>query len=91
MKYKPEQYSIQDTGFYSDADSEIENYKEKLVKCRKPHKCMGGCDKEILVGEYAIRETVFMDGKPLSAYTCTDCLDWIGELSELSECEVEDE
>ena len=82
MKYKPEQYSIQDTGFYSDGD-EIESYKEKLVKCRKPHKCMGGCDKEIPAGEYAIRETGFMDGKPISAYTCTDCLDaWITE-----ECE----
>ena len=85
MKYKPEQYSIQDTGFYLDADYEIENYKEKLVKCRKPHKCMGGCNKEIPTGEYAIRETGFMDGNPLSVYTCTDCLDaWITE-----ECEGE--
>ena len=52
------------------------------MKCRKPHKCMGGCDKEIAVGEYAICETGFMDGRPVSTYTCTDCMDkWIDEIN----------
>jgi len=82
MKYKPEDYSISDTGFYGLDDGDIENYKEKLVKCRKPHKCMGGCEKEIPIGEYAIRETGFMDGEPISSYTCTDCMDkWLDEIN----------
>ena len=77
MKYKLEDYSIRDTEFYG-FDDEIQNYKEKLVKCRKPHECMGGCEKEIPIGAYAIRETGFMDGEPVSAYTCTDCMDkWL--------------
>lgn len=81
MKYKSEDYSISDTGFYGLDDGDIENYKEKLVKCRKPHKCMGGCEKEIPIGNYAIRETGFMDGKPVSSYTCTDCMDkWLDEI-----------
>lgn len=81
MKYKPEYYSISDTAFYGLDDGDITNYKEKLVKCRKPHKCMGGCEKEIPIGNYAIRETGFMDGKPVSSYTCTDCMDkWLDEI-----------
>lgn len=80
MRYKPEDYSIRDTGFYG-LDDDVQNYEEKLVKCRKPHKCVGGCEKEIPTGNYAIRETGFMDGKPVSAYTCTDCMDeWLDEI-----------
>lgn len=81
MKYKPEDYSITDTGLYSLADENIENYKEKLVKCHKKHTCMS-CQKEIQAGNYAIRETGFMDGRPISAYTCTDCMDeWLDEIN----------
>jgi len=83
MKYKPEDYSISETGFYGVYDEDIENYKEKLVKCRKPHKCMS-CEKEIKPGEYAIRESGFMDGEPVTSYTCTDCMDkWLDELMEV--------
>lgn len=79
MKYKPEDYI--DSGFYG-IDEDVENYKEKLVKCRKPHKCMGGCEKEIPIGAYAVRETGFMDGMPVSSYTCTDCIDkWLDEIN----------
>ena len=82
MKYKPEDYSISDTGFYGLDDGNIEHYEEKLVKCRKLHKCMAGCEKEIPEGEYAIRETGFMDGVPVSSYTCTDCMDkWLDEIN----------
>ena len=35
MKYKPEDYSIVDSGFYGLADEDVDNYKEKLVRCRK--------------------------------------------------------
>jgi len=87
MKYKPEDYI--ESGFYSDSDDEIENKKEKVVRCRKPHECMGGCGKQIKVGEYALLETGFMDGKPVSCYTCLPCIDaWLDELKKL---EGEDE
>jgi len=80
MKYKPEDYL--NSGFYSDMDSDIENHKEKLVKCRKPHKRMGGCDSEIKAGNYALLETGFMDGQPVSSYTCTDCIDkWLDTIN----------
>ena len=79
MKYKPEDYSISDTSFYG-SDEEIKNYKEKLVKCRKSHKCVS-CEEEIPKGNYAIRETGFLDNKPVSTYTCTDCMDkWLDEI-----------
>lgn len=80
MKYKPEDYSISNSEFYGICDDDIQNYNEKLVKCRKPHKC-ASCQKEIPTGNHAIRETGFMDGKPLSTYTCTDCMDkWLDEI-----------
>jgi len=79
MKYKPEMYV--DSGFYDgDMDVEIENHKERVVKCRKPHKCNGGCETEIKAGEYALLETGFMDGEPLSCYTCLPCIEaWLEE------------
>jgi len=81
MKYKPEDYSIADTGFYGLADEDINHYQEKLVKCRKVHTCMN-CENEIPAGAYAIRETGFMDGTPVSAYTCIDCMDkWLDEIN----------
>ena len=81
MKYKPEDYSIADTGFYGLADEDIDHYQEKLVKCRKVHTCMS-CANEIPAGAYAIRETGFMDGSLVSAYTCIDCMDkWLDEIN----------
>jgi hypothetical protein len=80
MKYKPEEYI--GCGFYSNDDSEIENYKEKLVKCRKSHECMGGCNTTIQSGETALYETGFMDGGPVSCYTCIPCLDgWLDTIN----------
>lgn len=79
MKYKPEDYI--NSGFY-EGDEDLVNHKEKVVKCRKPHKCMGGCEKEIAIGEYALRETGFMDNKPVSVYTCLPCIDkWLDEIN----------
>ncbi len=78
MKYKPEDYL--DSGFYGMDDDEIENKKEKIVKCRKSHKCVGGCEKEIAIDEHALLETGFMDGKPVSSYTCLPCIEaWLEE------------
>jgi len=76
MKYPLEKYT--DSGFYSGG-TETENYKEKVVKCRKPHKC-SPCRTEIKVGENALRETGFLDGEPVSSYTCLPCIDkWLEE------------
>lgn len=86
MKYKPEDYI--NSGFYSDMDDEIVNQKEKLVKCRKAHKCPS-CEKQIEKGDYALLETGFMDGKPVSNHTCLPCIDaW---LEESGQVDVEEE
>lgn len=79
MKYSKEMYL--DSGFYSgDMDDEIENHSEKIVKCRKPHACIGGCDTEIQVGEYALCEKGFVEGNPVSCYTCLPCIEaWLEE------------
>lgn len=76
MKYDKELYI--DSGFYS-GDEEIEKYTEKVVKCRKSHKC-AACQKEIPPGEHALLETGFLDGEPVSCYTCLPCIEeWIEE------------
>ena len=76
MKYPIEMYT--DSGFYGDC-ADAENYKEKVVKCRKSHKC-SPCQTEIKAGEYALRETGFLDGEPVSAYTCLKCIEeWLEE------------
>lgn len=91
MKYGPEQYI--DSGFYGgDFSDDIENHKEKVVKCRKPHECMGGCETEIPAGDYALLETGFMDGKPVSCYTCLPCIEaWLEESGQVEPGESEDE
>lgn len=77
MKYKTEDYL--DSGFYSDMDEDIEDKKEKVVKCRKQHKC-STCEADIVIGAHALRETGFMEGKPVSCYTCLPCIDvWLEE------------
>lgn len=77
MKYKPEDYI--ESGIYGMDDDDIVDKKEKIVKCRKPHKCMS-CEKEIAIGDNALRETGFMDGKPVSCYTCLPCIEeWLEE------------
>lgn len=78
MKYKPEDYI--GSGFYGGDFEDIENKTEKLVKCRKPHECLGGCDTIIQPGEYALLEKGFMDGQPVSCYTCLPCIEaWLEE------------
>ena len=77
MKYGAELYVY--SGIYSEVDSEITNHKEKLVKCRKIHKC-ATCQSEIKVNDHALLETGFMDGKPVSCYTCLQCIEeWLEE------------
>lgn len=80
MKYSIEDYINCD--FYGgDMDYNIESYKSRVVRCRKPHKCMGGCNTTINPGEHALLETGFVDGQPISFYTCIPCLDsWIEEI-----------
>lgn len=84
MKYPKEMYI--ESGFYS-GDEEIEKYTEKVVKCRKSHKC-SGCGKDIVPGEEAVRESGFMDGQPVSNYICLPCIEaW---LEESEQVDVED-
>ena len=76
MKYDKELYL--DSGFYG-LDEDIENHKEKIVKCRKLHSCVS-CQKEIKVGEQALYESGFLDGEPVAAYTCITCIEeWLEE------------
>lgn len=84
MKYAKQDYI--DSGFYDGDDSEISCHKISVVKCRKEHKCNGGCDTIIKVGEYALSESGFMDGEPVSCYTCILCLEeWMDEIGEFEE------
>lgn len=78
MKYDKELYL--DCGFYDgDMDVNIECHKEKIVKCRKEHTC-STCKRTIKVGEQALYENGFMDGKPVSSYTCLECIEkWLEE------------
>lgn len=85
MKYDKALYI--GSGFYG-IDEDIEHHKEKIVKCRKPHNC-SSCEKEIKVGEQALNESGFMDGEPVSCYTCLECIEeW---LEESGQVETEEE
>lgn len=86
MKYNKELYI--DSGFYGgDFGDDIEYHKEKIVKCRNPHKC-AACEKEIEIGEHSLHESGFMDGEPVSVYTCTECIEkW---LEESGQVDIED-
>lgn len=78
MKYDEELYI--DSGIYGYEEEGISCRKEKIVKCRKSHKCMGGCGKEISKGEQAVNESGFLDGKAVSCYTCLECIEeWLEE------------
>ena len=86
MKRKPEEYL--DSNIYGE-DEDIRCFKEKVVKCRKPHKCVGGCDSEIEVGEYALMQSGFMDSEPVSCYTCMKCMDeWLDETDPMDDEEA---
>ena len=82
MKYLIEDY--EQTEFY-EPDEDISNHKQKIVKVRKMHKC-AICQKDIQIGEQALRESGFMDREPVSCYTCIPCLDrWFDEINEANE------
>ena len=87
MKYEKERYLL--SGFYP-GDEDILDLKEKVVKCRKPHTC-AACEKEIAPGEHALLETGFLDGRPVSCYTCLPCIEeWLemsGQVTEMGESE----
>lgn len=78
MKYSEDMYL--NSGFYDgDMDAEVECHKEKIVKCRKEHKC-SACENIISKGEKALYESGFMDGEPVSSYTCLNCIEkWLEE------------
>ena len=84
MKYAEEMYY--DSGIYGDhADDDTTHHQEKIVRCRKPHKC-SGCGAEIHIEDHALRETGFMDGKPVSCYTCLPCIEaWLVESGQVDD------
>ena len=76
MKYNKELYL--DSGIYG-LDEEVTNKKEKIVLCRMPHIC-ANCAREIRKGEQALYESGFLDGEPVSCYTCLGCIEeWLEE------------
>ena len=80
MKYTEQEYI--ESEFYS-LDDDIGSYKAKVAKCRKSHKCVC-CESEIAIGEHAFYESGFMDGEPVSVYTCLPCIDkWLDEMNDL--------
>ena len=78
MKYDKDLYT--GSGIYAaDMDEELQIREEKVVKCRKTHECMS-CKKTINIGEQAVCEKGFLDGKPVSGYTCLECIEeWLEE------------
>ena len=82
MKYSKEEY--ENAEIYAGED-DVLNYKSKLVQTRKAHTCVM-CQKEIAIGENMLRESGFLDGAPVSCYTCIPCLDkWLDEINEVDE------
>ena len=78
MKYPKSEY--EKTEFYM-GDEEITNHRQKIVKAKKLHEC-AGCQREIKLGENVLREKGFMDGYPVSCYTCIECCDkWLDEIN----------
>ena len=90
LKYQKELYV--GSGFYgADMDCEYTNETEKLVKCRKQHKCVN-CQKSINVGDYAVQEKALFPGDGWkSAYTCTACIEeWLEESGHVESAGVEE-
>ena len=80
MKYPEEMYL--DSGIYRIEEG-IECHKEKLVKCRKDHEC-ACCGNVIKAKETALCESGFMDGFPVSSYTCIECVEnWLEESGQI--------
>ncbi len=84
MKYDKELYIY--SGIYDgDMDGELQISEEKLVKCRKPHTCMS-CQRGINAGEQAVCERGFLNNKPVSGYTCLECIEsWLEESGQVGD------
>lgn len=66
-------------------DEDFVRKNEKVVRCRKPHRC-GSCGCEIRDGGHAVCETGFMCGKPAAYYTCIKCMEeWMKETGRTEE------
>ena len=88
LKYDKELYIGSE--IYGWGDEEISCYKEKLVKCRKPHTC-ASCESDIQVGDFAIYESGFMDGEAISSHTCIKCIEeWLEESGQIDVDEEEE-
>lgn len=82
MKYDKDLYI--ESGIYG-LDEDVRNLQEKLVKCRKMHKC-ASCERDIKVGEQALYETGFTDDGIVSVYTCLECVEeWLEESEQVDD------
>jgi len=65
-----------DRGVFEPSEYEL-HYKLRLVKTRKDQECCICKEKglNILKGSKAIYESCFLDGSPVSCYTCLKCAD----------------
>ena len=87
LKYPKEAYINCE---YFGGDEEMKFRKVELVKCRKPHECVGiKCDDiRIKPGDYAVKETaLFYDVGWKSCYICVRCIEkWLDEIKVWEPC-----
>ena len=89
LKYPKEMY-LRSGYFGGDMDCDYINESETLVKCKKPHDCVGcgrSCKKIIKAGDYAIMDKALFPGEGWkSCYICTKCIEeWLEESGQVDE------
>ena len=83
LKHPKEMY-LNSGYFDGDMDCEYTENTQKLVKCRKQHKCVGfgrRCKKNIKPGELAVLDKALFPGEGWkSCYLCISCVEeWLEE------------
>ena len=60
-------------GGYDGSDGYIELFEQKIIKCRKDHKC-AECRRLILKGAECERTSGLWEGEFMTVHTCLDCM-----------------
>jgi len=88
MKYSKDMYIY--SGFFGGYEA-MKCNTENLVKCRKERTC-DACNKTINIGDYALHESGFLYGEPVSTYACLECVEeWLEESGQIDNEEDENE